>query len=96
MSSNNIYNCRCDIPYEDIFSYWIALKYDLPNTLAILIRHKKAVGFEYELEQNSDTSVLSSLNACIAEKWGEGVAIVEHEIARRGLHVEDNEGRFEL
>lgn len=96
MNSNNIYNCRCDIPYEDIFSHWMALKYDIPDTLAILIRYKKAAGFEYELEQYDDTSVLFSLTACIAEEWGEGIVIVEHEIACRGLHVENNEERFEL
>ena len=74
----------------------IAIKYDIPYCLAVLVRYKTAVGFEYELDRHDDTTVLLSLNACIAEEWGEGVAIVEHEMARRGLHVEDNEGRFEL
>jgi hypothetical protein len=74
----------------------IAIKYDIPYFLALQIRYKTAAGFEYGLKLYDDTSVLLSLAACIAEEWGEGVAIVEHEIARRGLHVEDNEGRFEL
>ena len=94
MNSNNIYNCR--FPFEDNLSDLIALKYDIPYFLAVLIRYKTAAGFEHELEQYDDESVFLSLNACIAEKWGEGVAIVEHEIARRGLHVEGKEGRFEL
>jgi hypothetical protein len=74
----------------------IAKKYNIPYFLALRIRFKTAAGFEHGLKLCDDTSVLLSLNACIAEEWGEGVAIVEHEIARRGLHVEDNEGRFEL
>ena len=96
MNGNNIYNCRCDIPPESTLSEYIAIKYDIPYFLAIQIRYKTAAGFKYGLEQYDDTSVLLSLTACIAEEWGEGVAIVEQEIARRGLHVEDNEGRFEL
>lgn len=75
---------------------WIAIKYDIPYFLALQIQYKTAAGFKFGLEQYDDASVLLSLNACIAEEWGEGVAIVEHEIARRGLHVEGNEGRFEL
>lgn len=75
---------------------WIAIEYDIPYLLAVLIRYKTAAGFEYELEQYDDASVNNALNACIAEEWGEGVAIVEQEIARRGLHDEDNEKRFEL
>lgn len=74
----------------------IAIKYNIPYFLALQIRYKTAAGFKHGLKLSDDTSVLLSLNACIAEEWGEGVAIVEHEIARRGLHVEDNEGRFEL
>jgi hypothetical protein len=96
MNSNINYNCRCDIAFESNLSDWIAIKYDIPYFLAILIRRKEAAGFEYELEQYDDTSVYNALNACIAEEWGEGVVIVEQEIARRGLHIEDNEGRFEL
>lgn len=96
MNSNNVYNCRCDIPFESILSVWTATKYNIPYSLAVSIRYKGAARFEYELEQYEDTTVLFSLNACIAEEWGEGVAIVEHEIARRGLHVEDVERRFDL
>ena len=77
-------------------AYKIALEHNVSFFSAVLIRYKEAAEFEYELEQYDDTSVLLSLKACIAEEWGEGVAIVEQEIARRGLHVEDNEGRFEL
>lgn len=96
MNSNNIYNCRCSIPFENSVSEYIAIKYDIPYFLAVLIRRKEAAGFEYELEQYDDTSVLFSLTACIAEEWGEGIVIVKHEIARRGLHVENNEERFKL
>ena len=74
----------------------IMIKYNIPYFLALQIRYKTAAGFEYGLKLFDDTSVLLSLNACIAEEWGEGAAIVEQEIARRGLHVEDNERRFEL
>lgn len=96
MNNNNIYNCRCDIPFENCLSDWIAIKYNIPYFLAVLIRFKEAAGFEYELDLYDDESVFLSLNACIAEEWGEGVAIVEHEIARRGVHVENNEERFKL
>lgn len=74
----------------------MAIKYSIPYFLALQIRYKTAAGFEHGLELYDDASVLLSLNACIAEEWGEGVAIVEQEIARRGLHVEDNGRRFEL
>jgi hypothetical protein len=96
MNSNNIYNCRCDIALESISTDLIAIKYNIPYFLAFLIRRKEVAKFEYQLEQYDDTTVLLSLNACIAEEWGEGVAIVEREIARRGLHVEDVERRFDL
>lgn len=74
----------------------IAIKYGIPYFLAFQIRYKGAAGFKYGLKCYDDASVLLSLNACIAEEWGEGVVIAEQEIARRGLHVEDNERRFEL
>jgi hypothetical protein len=75
--------------------YYYSYKYNLPLDLAGFVCTKPA-RFEEMLIYYNNEDVLNALNACIAEEWGEGVAIVEHEIARRGLYVEDNEGRFEL
>ena len=73
----------------------MAFKYNLPLDLAGLVCTKPARFEEILIYYNNET-ILNALNACIAEEWGEGIVIVEQEIARRGLHVEDNEGRFEL
>ena len=88
-----VYNCRCSLPSPK--EYYYSYKYDLPLDLAGFVCTKPA-RFEEMLIYYNNEDVLNALNACIAEKWGEGVAIVEHEIARRGLHVEGKEGRFEL
>lgn len=88
-----VYNCRHSLPSPviDYFSF----KYNLPLELARFVCTKPA-RFEEMLIYYNDETILNALNACIAEEWGEGIAIVEQEIARRGLHVKDNEGRFEL
>lgn len=89
-----LYNCRSHslpIPKE----HYYVCKYNLPLDLAGFVCTKPA-RFEEMLIYYNNEAILNALNACIDEEWGEGVAIVEQEIARRGLHVEDNEGRFEL
>ena len=76
-------------------SWKMAFKYNLPHLLAMCICEKTS-GFPVALLCCDNEKIYNALNACIAEEWGEGVVIVEQEIARRGLHGEDNEGRFEL
>lgn len=93
MNSNNIYNYRCHSLLNRAEYY--SCVYDLPLDLAGLVCTKPA-RFEEMLMYYDNETVLNALNACIDEEWGEGVVIVEQEIARRGLHVEDNEERFEL
>lgn len=89
----DVYNCRCSLlnPVEYYYSY----KYNLPLELAGFVCTKPAKFEEMLIYYNNET-ILNALNACIAEEWGEGIVIVEQEIARRGLHVENNEGRLEL
>ena len=93
MDSNKIYNCRCHSLLNQVEYYFCV--YDLPFELAGLVCTKPARFEEILIFYNNEV-ILNVLNACIAEEWGEGVVIVQQEIARRGLHVEDNEGRFEL
>lgn len=88
-----VYNCRCH-SLPSLVEYY-CFYYNLPLELAGLICTKPARFEEILIYYNNET-ILNALNACIAEEWGEGVAIVQQEIARRGLHVENNEGRFEL
>jgi hypothetical protein len=85
-----------NLTVEQTKAWKIAHEYSISFGMAMFICRKESERFEELFYYNDDKIIQTVLTACIAEEWGEGVAIVEQEIARRGLHVEDNEGRFEL
>ena len=51
---------------------------------------------EGHLQQLTQQGLISALEYSIQHENHEAVLLCEREIARRGLHVEDNEGRFTL
>lgn len=86
------YDC---LSSEEIKAWEMAFDYEIPYDLAIHIC-RRTNDFSFGVLYCTDRSVYNALSACIAEEWGEGIVIMEQEIAHRGLHVENNEGRFEL
>lgn len=52
--------------------------------------------FEVRIQNFPDDCIMKFLKKCIDNEWTEGTLLCEREIARRGLHITDNERRFEL
>lgn len=73
------------------------LKYEYYSYIAPLYADwRNGMKFKQEVEMTIDNHVKALLKYCIMIEWNEGIIICEREIARRGLHVEDNEERFDL
>jgi len=52
--------------------------------------------FEARIQNFPDDCIMRFMKKCIDNEWTEGTLLCEREIARRGLHITDNERRFEL
>lgn len=58
---------------------------------------KNAELYEAALTNLSDDDIKTFfLYFAVPSNWNEGILLCEREIARRGLHVEDNERRIKL
>lgn len=65
-------------------------------SIVYLITNKHGEMFEKYIHEMHEDFLPFAFEASLASKWNEGVLILEREIARRGLHITDNERRFEL
>lgn len=72
----------------------IVITIDMINALANIGNSEL---FMKGLKDADDNSLFDIIKYCSETRaWNEGVLLCEREIARRGLHVTDNEKRFDL